>query len=59
MRFSLQLARDGAGLKILKGKESRTTLVLPSWWDHHPRSRGRVLGNEGMRGPRLLHTSFR
>lgn len=64
VRFTLQLARDavgrGDGLKVLKGKESRTTLALPSWWDHHRgRARGRVLGNEGVRGPRLLHTSFR
>jgi integrase len=64
VRFTLQLARDaigrGDGLKGLKGKEARTTLVLPSWWDHHlARARGRVLGNESIRGPRLLHTAFR
>jgi integrase len=64
VRFTLQLARDaigrGDGLKGLKGKEARTTLVLPSWWDHHrATARGRVLGNEGVRGPRILHTAFR
>jgi integrase len=64
VRFTLQLARDaigrGDGLKALKGKEARTTLALPSWWDHHrPGGRGRVLGNEDVRGPRTLHTAFR
>lgn len=64
VRFTLQLARDnvgrGDGLKTLKGKESRTALVMPEWWRYHKKGkRGRVLGNEDVRPVRLLHSAFR
>lgn len=35
VRFVEQLSADGRTLLPLKGKEARTTLVLPSWWEHH------------------------
>jgi hypothetical protein len=52
VHFTLQLARDAIGrgnrLKGVKGKKARTTLVLPSWWDHH-RPRGRARQQSGTR----------
>ena len=37
VRIRAQIPPDGygTGLQPLKGRRNRTTLVLPSWWDHH------------------------
>lgn len=44
VRYTVQVRREGTGVKHLKGKMARTTLVLPDWWAHHDRrARGRVL----------------
>lgn len=44
IRITAQVNRLGTGTTHLKGKQARTALVLPSWWDHHNRARsGRVL----------------
>lgn len=57
VRFVQQLTRDRRGIKPLKGKIARTTLVLPEWWAFHDeRKRGRVLG--WSRRPPDLSTAY-
>lgn len=44
VRITVQVDRLGSGVTHLKGKQARTALVLPSWWEHHDRlATGRVL----------------
>lgn len=42
-RITRQFSREGARAVRLKGKRSRTALVLPSWWEHHRAGTGLVL----------------
>ena len=44
VRITVQVNRLGTGTTHLKGKQARTALVLPSWWEHHDNlGSGRVL----------------
>lgn len=46
VRIRRQLPRYGlADPTVLKGKRSRTTLVLPSWWELHRQASGYVLAD--------------
>lgn len=49
VRFTHQCSADGRHLLPLKGREARTALVLPSWWEHH-RARAK-------KSDRVLHWS--
>lgn len=51
IRVRAQLAADGHGtaLQPLKGRRSRTALILPSWWAfHNPAGVGRILLADGV-----------
>lgn len=39
VRFTVQLADTGRGVRPLKGKRARTTLVQPEWWKFFDRAR--------------------
>lgn len=55
-RITRQLDRPGKHRRRLKGKRSRTVLLLPSWWEWHPESEGVILaGPAGPLGARLSH----
>lgn len=48
VRIEYQVPKDSTTLKPLKGKNARTALVLPGWWDLHTRdSVGLVCGRVG------------
>jgi integrase len=51
-RVTHQLSK-GSSVKLvpLKGKQARTTLILPEWWQHHRPQPGPVL--RGIKGPYL------
>lgn len=47
VRITRQLSRYGSGYTILKGKLSRTALVLPSFWDWYQPKAGLLLSSGG------------
>jgi integrase len=59
VRFTAQVRVDGTGVKHLKGKRSRTTLVLPSWWSHHLRGGRGVVLDVGRVDGGVLHATRR
>lgn len=54
VRVDRQTIRNRSGTKPLKGKLSRTALVLPEWWAHHRRATGWVIGPMGYTSQREL-----
>ena len=51
IRITHQVAPHRRALVRLKGKTARTTLLLPSWWEHHETARAeRGLRGEGATG---------
>ncbi len=53
VRITIQVEKDTGRKKHLKGKNARTALVLPSWWEFYDTNKnGRVLG--GRKGQVLV-----
>jgi integrase len=51
VRVDRQTIKDRRGTRPLKGRRSRTALVLPGWWDFHERRMGWVLPGRGDQPP--------
>ena len=59
VRVTVQVRAEGQGVKHLKGKRSRTALVLPSWWKFHDRRRRGLVLDVGRIDGAMLHATRR